>query len=82
MGAARPGPPRRLVAAAGVIAGFVAWIGAVLNSLAAREQGLVRRLVLPGVFNFGFFAMVAYIIAGPDGKAAPSTQPAPAAVGA
>ena len=70
------------MAAGGVIAGFIAWIGAVLNTWQLESKAWFVALVLTGIFNFGFIAMVIYVIAGPDGKAAPSRQPAPAALGA
>src|SRR5215208_3817854 len=39
-------------------------------------------LVLTGIFNFGFIAMLIYVIAGPDGKAARTAQRAGLPVGA
>ena len=52
----------------GLVAGLVVVDRRPLEHLAAREQGLVRRvLLLLGIFNFGFFAMIGYVIAGPDG---------------
>jgi hypothetical protein len=71
-----------LTAAGGVIAGFIAWIGAVLNTWQLQSKAWFVALVLTGIFNFGFIAMVIYVIAGPDGKAAPTTRPAAAPVGA
>ncbi len=71
-----------LAAAGGVIAGFVAWIGAVLNTWQLESKAWFVGLVLLGIFNFGFIAMIAYVIAGPDGKAAAAARPAPVAVGA
>ena len=71
-----------LAAAGGVIAGFVAWIGAVLNTWQLDSKAWFIGLLLLGIFNFGFVAMIAYVIAGPDGKAAAATRiaPAPAAI--
>lgn len=71
-----------LSAAGGVIAGFIAWIGAVLNTWQLESKAWFVALVLTGIFNFGFIAMVIYVIAGPDGKAARTTQPATAAAAA
>ncbi len=71
-----------LAAAGGVIAGFVAWIGAVLNTWQLESKAWFVGLVLLGIFNFGFIAMIAYVIAGPDGKAAASARVAPARAGA
>ena len=71
-----------LTAAGGVIAGFIAWIGAVLNTWQLESKAWFVALVLTGIFNFGFIAMVLYVIAGPDGKAARTAQPAGLPVGA
>jgi hypothetical protein len=67
-----------LAAAGGVIAGFVAWIGAVLNAWQLDSKAWFVGLLLLGIFNFGFIAMIAYVIAGPDGRATPAVRPAPA----
>ena len=71
-----------LAAAGGVIAGFVAWIGAVVNTWQLENKGWFVALLLLGIFNFGFLAMIAYVIAGPDGKAVAAARVAPAPVGA
>jgi hypothetical protein len=71
-----------LAAAGGVIAGFVAWIGAVLNTWQLENKGWFVGLLLLGIFNFGFIAMIAYVIAGPDGKAAAAARISPAPVAA
>jgi hypothetical protein len=71
-----------LAAAGGVIAGFVAWIGAVLNTWQLESKAWFVGLVLLGIFNFGFIAMIAYVIAGPDGKAVAAARAAPVPVGA
>ena len=71
-----------LAAAGGVIAGFVAWIGAVLNTWQLDSKAWFVGLVLLGIFNFGFLAMIAYVIAGPDGKATRLPVVTPAPVGA
>jgi len=60
-----------------LIGGLVSWIGALLNTsrLASRTWFLV--LLLLGIFNLGILAMIAYLIAGPDGtaEAAPRAEP-------
>jgi hypothetical protein len=71
-----------LAAAGGVIAGFIAWIGAVLNTWQLDSKAWFVGLVLLGIFNFGFVAMIAYVIAGPDGKAAAAARVTPAPVAA
>jgi MFS family permease len=65
----------------GLISGLVAWIGALLNTWQLDSKAWFIGLLLLGIFNLGFFAMVAYLIAGPDGKASvtPRTTPVPAA---
>lgn len=53
----------------GLIAGLVAWIGALLNTWQLESRTWFAVLLLTGIFNFGFIAMVAYVLAGPDGSA-------------
>jgi hypothetical protein len=58
----------------GLIAGFAAWIGALLNTWQLESKTWFAILLLLGIFNLGFFAMVAYLIAGPDtAETAPKT---------
>jgi MFS family permease len=54
----------------GLIAGLIAWIGALLNTWQLESRTWFAVLLLLGIFNFGFFAMIAYLIAGPDGTTA------------
>lgn len=65
----------------GLIAGFVAWIGALLTTWQLESKTWFAVLLLLGIFNLGFFAMIAYLIAGP-GKAETSPQTAHARAGA
>ena len=67
-----------LAIAGGLIAGLVSWIGALLNTWQRESKGWFVGLLLLGIFNFGFIAMIAYVIAGPDGTKAPARQAAPA----
>lgn len=62
-----------LAMAAGLIAGLVSWIGALLNLSQLESKTWFVVLLLLGIFNLGILGMIAYIIAGPDGtaKAAP-----------
>jgi hypothetical protein len=66
----------------GLVAGLVSWIGALFNTWQLDSKAWFIGLLLLGIFNLGFFAMVAYLIAGPDGTAATATRraqaPAPA----
>jgi hypothetical protein len=65
----------------GFIGGLVSWIGALTNTWQLDSKTWFAVLLLLGIFNLGFFAMVAYLLAGPDGTAdgAPRQMPATAA---
>ena len=61
-----------LVAAVGGVVQLAAWIAAMVNSYALPEKGWFLVLLLGGLLSFvfapiGFAAMVAYVIAAPDG---------------
>ncbi len=58
-----------LVFTGGLIGGLISWIGALLNTAQLESKAWFLALLLLGIFNFGFFAMIAYLIAGPDGTA-------------
>jgi hypothetical protein len=62
----------------GFIAGFVAWIGALLNTWQLESKTWFAGLLVLGIFNLGFFAMIAYLIAGPDSAAVPQAAHAQA----
>ena len=64
--------------AGGAIGGFVAWIGALLNTWRLESKTWFAVLLLLGIFNLGFFAMIAYLIAGPDGTASATRRGAQA----
>jgi hypothetical protein len=64
---------------AGGIGQFVAWIGAVLNTAQLEDTTWFIILLLLGVLSFGFIAMLAYVLAGPDGTAPVAQSPAVAA---
>jgi hypothetical protein len=51
----------------GAIAGLVAWIGALLNTVQLDDKLWFVLLLILGLLSFGFIAMVAYVISGPDG---------------
>ncbi len=51
----------------GSIAGLVAWIGALLNTAELEDKTWFVLLLVLGLLSFGFVAMLAYVIAGPDG---------------
>ena len=58
----------------GLMAGLASWIGALLNTAQLERKRWFVGLLLLGVFNFGFVGMIAYLVAGPDGRAASPTQ--------
>jgi hypothetical protein len=63
----------------GSIAGLVAWIGALLNTAQLDDKAWFVLLLLLGIFSFGLVAMLAYVIAGPDGTRRTTQQVAPIA---
>jgi hypothetical protein len=69
-----------LAFAGGLIAGLVAWIGALLDTWQLESKAWFVGLLLLGIFNLGFFAMVAYIIAGPSGPSGATRRDSQAAV--
>jgi hypothetical protein len=52
---------------AGSIGGLVAWIGALLNTAQLDDKVWFIVLLVLGILSFGLVAMIAYVIAGPDG---------------
>ncbi|MCP3423639.1 hypothetical protein [Nocardioides pinisoli] len=57
-----------LVMLAGAVGQFVAWVGAVLNTAQLDDKTWFVVLLVTGVLSFGFVAMIAYLIAGPDDR--------------
>jgi hypothetical protein len=51
----------------GMIGGLVSWIGALLNTAQLDSKAWFLGLLLLGIFNLGFLAMIAYVFVGPDG---------------
>ena len=68
-----------LAVAGGFIGGLVSWIGALLNTWQLESRTWFAVLLLLGIFNLGFFAMIAYLLVGPDARAAAPSRRAPAA---
>lgn len=66
-----------LVMLGGVVAGIVAWIGALLNTAQLADKTWFVLLLVLGLLSFGFFAMVAYVIGGPDGTRPDVARSAP-----
>jgi MFS family permease len=58
-----------------LIAQFVAWIGAVLNTSQLPDKTWFLVLLITGLLSFGFIPMIIYLIAGPA-----DSQPLPPSV--
>jgi uncharacterized membrane protein len=52
---------------AGTVAAVVSWIGALLNTWQLEDKMWFASLLALGLLGFGVVAMVAYVVAGPDG---------------
>jgi hypothetical protein len=64
----------------GFIAGLVSWIGALVNTAQIEDKTWFIILLVLGLFSFGLVAMIAYVIAGPDGATSePRREPLTAA---
>ena len=59
---------------AGFVSGLVSWIGALLNTARIANKAWFIALLLSGIFSLGFIAMIAYVVAGPDGTEGPATR--------
>ena len=57
-----------LVVMGGFVGALVSWIGALLNTAQLDDKVWFVVLLLLGIWNLGVFAMIAYVIAGPDGQ--------------
>ena len=51
----------------GGIGGLISWIGALLNTAELDDKTWFVLLLMLGILSFGLVAMIAYVIAGPDG---------------
>ena len=71
-----------LAVASGFIGGLVSWIGALLNTAQRDSKAWFLGLLLLGIFNLGFLAMIAYVVVGPDGTSAAASHRAVAPAGA
>lgn len=57
-----------LAAIGGLLAQFIAWIGAVINTAQLADKTWFVLLVVVGILSFGFVGMVCYLVAGPEGS--------------
>jgi hypothetical protein len=56
----------------------VSWIGALVNTAQLVDKTWFIVILVLGLFSFGLVAMIAYVIAGPDGTAQTATRAVPA----
>jgi hypothetical protein len=61
----------------GALAGFVAWMGALLNTAQLEDKVWFLVLLLLGIVGLGFIPMLVYVLAGPDGTATVVRAPQP-----
>jgi hypothetical protein len=66
-----------LVILAAVVAQFVAWIGAVINTAQLADKTWFLLVLILGLLSFGSIAMVIYLVAGPDDPPSVPAVPAP-----
>jgi hypothetical protein len=55
-----------LISGLGVLAALASWIGALVNTFQLDDKTWFLVLLALGLCSFGWIAMVAYVIAGPD----------------
>lgn len=56
-----------LVILGGTVAAAVSWLGALLNTWHLEDKMWFWSLLALGLLGFGVVAMIAYVVAGPDG---------------
>jgi uncharacterized membrane protein len=56
-----------LVILAGTVAAVVTWLAALLNTWQLEDKAWFASLLALGLLGFGVVAMIAYVVAGPDG---------------
>jgi hypothetical protein len=56
-----------LAVTGGTVAAVVSWIAALLNTWQLEEKTWFASLLALGLLGFGVVAMIAYVVAGPDG---------------
>jgi hypothetical protein len=64
-----------LAFAGGAIAALASWIGALFNTWQLEDKTWFVALLVLGLFSFGWVAMAAYVIAGPDSTTAGVARP-------
>ena len=57
------------------IAGVMSWIGALFDTARLDDKTWFVVLLVLGIWSFGFVAMVAYVVAGPDNTEPDAASP-------
>jgi hypothetical protein len=65
-----------LVILAGIVTAVVSWIAALLNTWQLEDKVWFGSLLVSGLLGFGVVAMIAYVVAGPDGTSQGLARPA------
>lgn len=71
-----------LIALSGIIAQFVAWVGALVNSYQLQDKMWFLLTLLLGLIGFGLVVMIVYLIAAPEGYPEKARSAAPASANA
>ena len=64
-----------LAALGGTIAAVLSWIGALLNTWQLEDKMWFGSLLAGGLLGLGVVAMIAYVVAGPDGTSQTVARP-------
>ena len=64
-----------LLMGGGTIAAIISWVGALFNTAQLEDKTWFIVLLVLGLASFGWIAMIAYVVAGPDGTARRSASP-------
>jgi hypothetical protein len=64
-----------LVLAGGTVAALASWIGALLNTWQLDDKTWFVALLVLGLLSFGWVAIAAYVIAGPDATSPSVARP-------
>jgi hypothetical protein len=63
----------------GTVAAVLSWLGALLNTRQLDNKTWFAALLALGLLGFGVVAMIAYVVAGPDGTSGETGSVSPAA---
>jgi hypothetical protein len=64
-----------LAVLAGAVAGVASWFGALLNTWQLEDKLWFAALLALGLLGLGLVAMIAYVVAGPDGTSRRASPP-------